>query len=118
MAPQLNPRETFDRQIQDLMDEILVLGSMVENATLDAVDALKRRDLEAAKRVYLADERVKGEVEIPHIPSQVLVQHAVEMDLAVRRDCVDQTGYIQPMVAQRGVGSVLRLVQEMGVFYV
>ena len=46
------PRETLDRKIRHLLDEILILDSMVEEATLNAVDALKRRDLELARRIY------------------------------------------------------------------
>jgi phosphate transport system protein len=46
------PRETLERRIQHLQDEILLLGSMVENAMLSAVDALKRRDVDSATRIY------------------------------------------------------------------
>lgn len=46
------PRETLDRQIHQLEDEVLLLGSMVEQSILDAVDSLKRRDTETAHRIY------------------------------------------------------------------
>ncbi|MGD9093377.1 MAG: phosphate signaling complex protein PhoU [Anaerolineales bacterium] len=49
------PRETLDNKIQHLLDEILVLDSMVEQATIDAVNALKQRDLASAKRIYDGD---------------------------------------------------------------
>lgn len=52
------PRETLDRQIHHLQDEVLLLGSMVEQAMLAAVDALKRRDLETAKRIFHDDHLV------------------------------------------------------------
>ncbi len=52
------PRQTLDRQIRALMDNLLVLGSMVEQATLEAVRALKQRDLEAARRIYRQDENI------------------------------------------------------------
>ena len=48
-------RKTFEQQIQNLKDEILILGSMVEEATLKSVDALKRRDLDAARHIYEYD---------------------------------------------------------------
>jgi phosphate transport system protein len=51
-------RETFDRQIHTLLDEVLVLGSMVEEAILDSVDALKRRDLEKSKIIYDNDKKI------------------------------------------------------------
>ncbi len=49
------PRATLDRQIRQLLDEVLLLGSMVEEALLNAVDALKRRDVAAAGRIFSAD---------------------------------------------------------------
>jgi phosphate transport system protein len=52
------PRDTYDRQIHHLQDEVLLLGSMVEQAMLEAVDALKSRDLVAARRVYDNDIRI------------------------------------------------------------
>ncbi|RMF45984.1 MAG: phosphate transport system regulatory protein PhoU, partial [Anaerolineae bacterium] len=52
------PRQTLDRKIHELMDHLLILGSMVEHATLDAVQALKQRDLDAARRIYKADEDI------------------------------------------------------------
>lgn len=52
------PRETLDRQIHHLQEEVLLLGSMVEQAMLTAVDALKRRDLETAKRIHREDHLI------------------------------------------------------------
>jgi phosphate transport system protein len=52
------PRETFDRQIHQLQDEILLLGSMVEQANLGAMDALKQRDIRAARRILENDIRI------------------------------------------------------------
>ena len=50
------PRETLDRQMHHLQDEVLLLGSMVEQATMKAMDALKNRDLKAAHQVYAHDQ--------------------------------------------------------------
>jgi phosphate transport system protein len=52
------PRETLDRQIHQLQDEILLLGSMVEQANLSAMDALKRRDTRSARRVMAGDTKI------------------------------------------------------------
>ena len=54
----LNPRETLDRSLQELRDEIIDLGSMVEEAVRAAVDALKQRDLQASEKIYEADENI------------------------------------------------------------
>ena len=52
------PRQTLDREIHHLQDEVLLLGSMVEQAMLNAIDTLKRRDLEGARRVYNDDDLI------------------------------------------------------------
>lgn len=51
-------REKYGRELQRLEDDILVLGSMVEDALIDAVDALKRRDLESARTVIAGDRPI------------------------------------------------------------
>lgn len=56
--PPIAPRESFNQKLHNLLDEILVLGSMVEQAVLDSVDALKRRDQEAARRIYTHDQAI------------------------------------------------------------
>jgi phosphate transport system protein len=52
------PREALDRQMHQLQDEVLLLGSMVEQAVLNAVDCLKRRDTVTATRIYDEDQLV------------------------------------------------------------
>ena len=52
------PRDILDRKIHQLQDEILLLGSMVEQAALNSVEALKNRDLKAAQQVYDNDQLV------------------------------------------------------------
>lgn len=51
-------RKTFENELQDVKDEILVLGSMVEQAILASVEALKKRDIEAAKNILKADRNI------------------------------------------------------------
>ena len=51
-------RVNFERSLQKLQDDILILGSMVESAIVESVDILKRRDIEASKRLMKWDERV------------------------------------------------------------
>ena len=52
------PREILDRQIHQLQDEVLLLGSMVEQAMLNAIDALKRRDVKAAQLIFENDQPI------------------------------------------------------------
>jgi phosphate transport system protein len=51
-------RKTFETEIQQVKDEILVLGSMVEQSILDSVEALKKRDPDASKAILEQDKRV------------------------------------------------------------
>ncbi len=51
-------REKFERELRHLNEEILVLGSMVEGAVTDSVDALKRRDFEASSRLIAYDRQI------------------------------------------------------------
>ncbi|MGD8967791.1 MAG: phosphate signaling complex protein PhoU [Anaerolineae bacterium] len=52
------PRKTFDQELQRLQDEVLALGSIVENAVTDSVESLKSKDLEASRRIIAQDRLV------------------------------------------------------------
>ncbi|HAD07238.1 MAG: phosphate signaling complex protein PhoU [Bellilinea sp.] len=52
------PRDTLIRQINQIRDEILILGSMVEQATLSAIQALKNRDINLAREIFEADQTI------------------------------------------------------------
>ncbi len=51
-------RQSFDRELQRLEDELLVLGSMVEEALLKSVQQLKQRDFQGSQRLIAADRAV------------------------------------------------------------
>jgi len=52
------PRETFERDLQRLEDELLTLGSLVEQAITDSVTSLKERDQEEAERLVEQDRQL------------------------------------------------------------
>ena len=52
------PRTDFDRSLQDIQDELLVLGSMVEKSIDRSVLALKNRDLSLSKTVIDDDDLI------------------------------------------------------------
>ncbi len=54
------PRVTLDRQIHLVQDEVLALGSMVEQAMLLAIEALKNHDVQLAKRVFNDDQIINS----------------------------------------------------------
>ncbi|MGD8456932.1 MAG: phosphate signaling complex protein PhoU [Anaerolineales bacterium] len=51
-------REMLDQKIKDLKADVVVLGSMVQEATLKAVEALRVRDLKASKKIYKKDKKI------------------------------------------------------------
>jgi phosphate transport system protein len=51
-------RESLDRLLNQLKNEILLLDSIVEQAILNSVDALKRRDSRLARRVIEEDHAI------------------------------------------------------------
>lgn len=74
------PRETFEAEIQRVKDDVLVLGSMVEQALLDSVEALKKRDIKAAERVFVEDKAInKKRFEIE---SQLMILIATQQPMA------------------------------------
>jgi phosphate transport system protein len=52
------PRETFERDLQELEDELLTLGSMVGQAIMDSVASLKERDRDEAQRIIKQDREM------------------------------------------------------------
>ena len=52
------PRESFHRHLNELQDELLLMGSMVEKAIERAMEALKNRDLELARQVIADDAKI------------------------------------------------------------
>ena len=74
-------RETFDRELQRLQDEVLILGSLVEKAIIESVEVLKRRDLEGARRLIAQDRRLINEKRFA-IESEALMLIATQQPMA------------------------------------
>jgi phosphate transport system protein len=51
-------RKTFENEIQQVKDDVLVLGSMVEQAILNSVEALKKRDIKASEKIFEEDKEI------------------------------------------------------------
>jgi phosphate transport system protein len=89
-------RELFDRQLHVLLDQVLVLGSMVEQTVLGSVDALKRRDQAAARRIYAADIKVN------------------EKRYAIESGCITLIATQQPMARDvRFLAAILEIITEL-----
>jgi phosphate transport system protein len=89
-------RETFERQLQMILDQVLVLGKMVEQAVLDSLDALKRRDQAAAHRIYEADLQIN------------------EKRYAIESGCITLIATQQPMARDvRFLAAILEIITEL-----
>ncbi len=53
-------RKTFEAEIQQLKDELLLMGSMVEQQIMESVEALKKRDIDASHRIFNADSKINS----------------------------------------------------------
>lgn len=89
-------RQHFERELQKLQADMLVLGSMVEKAILDAVTILQRHDLEAARQL-IADDRLIN-----------------EKRLSIEDNCLALIAMQQPMASDlRALASVLEIATEL-----
>ena len=94
------PRESLDRKIQHLRDEILILDSMVEEAITGSVDALKIKDLELAQRVYTGDAQVNAkrfELENEVIITIATAQPIMASDLRLLASILEVAGELERM---------------------
>jgi len=73
-------RKTFESEIQQLKDEIILLGSLVEQNLLDSVAALKARDIEAAEKVIALDKEINAKRF--ELENQVMIIIATQQPMA------------------------------------
>jgi phosphate transport system protein len=92
-------RETLDRELRELKDELLLLGSMVEQATLDAVESLRTRDIETSRRVYAGDKQINDKR--IHIENKCLIviatQNPMATDLRILASILEITTELERM---------------------
>jgi phosphate transport system protein len=95
MSP-YSARERFDRYLQNLLDQVLVLGNMVEQAVAQSLAALQQRDHIAARRIYAGD------------------QHINEKRYAIENECVTLIATQQPMARDvRFLAASLEIITEL-----
>jgi phosphate transport system protein len=76
-----SPRESFDRHLHELQDDLLVMGSMVEKALERSMEALKNRNLELAHQVIADDAKIN------------------QKRFDIEEKCVELTATQQPMAS-------------------
>jgi phosphate transport system protein len=95
----ISPRETLDRAMSELMDEVLLQGSMVEKAIDGAVKSLKARDLETAREIYDADRQInKKQFEIEEsVITLIATQQPMARDLRLLAAILEVTTELERM---------------------
>jgi phosphate transport system protein len=73
-------RKTFENEIQQVKDEVLLLGSMVEHAIMASVEVLKKRDIKGAEKI-IADDREINKKRFA-IESQLMILIATQQPMA------------------------------------
>ncbi len=90
-------RETFDRRIEEHLKSIVILGNMVEQSLLDAVEALKERDLDRAREIYRQDQLInekRYEIERKALIT-VATQQPLATDLRRLASIIDLAGELE-----------------------
>lgn len=90
------PRVDFERDLRQLQDDLLFLGSMVEKAISKALDALKNKDFPASKRILEEDDVID------------------QLRFDIEEKCVDLLATQQPLASDlRTLISVLHIAVEL-----
>lgn len=112
----ISPRETLDRAIEELLNEVLVQGSMVEKALKESVAALINRDVEAGKIIYDQDRQInKKHFEIEEsVITVIATQQPMARDLRLLTAILEVTTELERMGDYaKGIARItVRLGQE------
>jgi phosphate transport system protein len=73
-------RKTFETELQQVKDNVLLLGSMVEQSILDSVESLKKRDVKASQKILEFDREINGKRF--EIENQLMILIATQQPMA------------------------------------
>ncbi len=92
-------RKTFENEIQQVKDDVLLLGSMVEQAILGSVDALKKRDIKASERIFDEDKEINAKrFEIENkLMILIATQQPMAHDLRLLASCMEIISELERM---------------------
>lgn len=89
-------RKGFEESLKRLQDDVLMLGSMVEDALVESVQILKNRDFDGSRRLIAYD------------------QHVNKKRFAIESDTLSLIALQQPVAADmRTLAAVLEIVTEL-----
>jgi len=89
-------RTTYHKKLRLIQDDILAMGSMVEKAISHSIEALKNRDLEAARQIIADDQKINRK------------------RFEIEEKCVQLIATQQPMASDlRNIICILNIVTEL-----
>lgn len=89
-------RHSFDSELKELENKLLVMASCVESMVADAVEALMKRNLELAEAVIHRDDEVD------------------EMDVDIEHRCLRLLALQQPMASDlRTIGTAMKMITDI-----
>ncbi len=90
------PRETFDRELEALHNNLVVLGGMVEQALKDSVACLKRRDMAGSRKLIARDREIN------------------QKRFAIESDALILIATQQPMASDlRNIAAIIEITAEL-----
>lgn len=92
-------RKTFENEIRQVKDDVLLLGSMVEQAILNSVDSLKKRDIKAAQQILDDDKLINQKrFEIENkLMILIATQQPMAHDLRLLASCMEIISELERM---------------------
>jgi len=89
-------RKTFHQRLEEITDEVLVMGSLVQDAVHNSIEALLRMDPELADRIIKEDERVN------------------EHDISIEEKCIVLQAEHQPVAVDlRFIHSISIIIKHL-----
>lgn len=92
-------RKTFESEIQQVKDEVLLLGSMVEHAIIGSVEALKKRDIKASEKIMAEDKEINKKRFAIENQLMILIatQQPMAHDLRLLASCMEIISELERM---------------------
>ncbi len=92
-------RKTFENEIQQVKDEVLLLGSMVEHAIIASVEVLKKRDIKGAEKIIAEDKEINKKRFAIENQLMILIatQQPMAHDLRLLASCMEIISELERM---------------------
>ena len=92
-------RKTFEHEIQQVKDEVLLLGSMVEHAIIASVEVLKKRDIKGAEKIIKDDNEINKKRFAIENQLMILIatQQPMAHDLRLLASCMEIISELERM---------------------